>query len=118
MAAQVTFLSYLWLQTLMDTFLDCPEIVLKTVSYEKSSVKQKDPSDFKKKKQASEKTRASYWRWIVCTAVTIKKKKRKKESIKFVEKIWPVPGFEPGTTTPNVNAMYYGDVFSKEIKIN
>ena len=33
MAAQVTFLSYLWLQILMDTFLDCPEIVLKTVSY-------------------------------------------------------------------------------------
>ena len=33
MAAQVTFLSYLWLQILMDTFLDCPETVLKTVSY-------------------------------------------------------------------------------------
>lgn len=59
MAAQVTFLSYLWLQILMDTFLDCPEIVYHIVN-EKSNVKQKRPLGFKKKKQASERTRASY----------------------------------------------------------
>ena len=33
-------------------------------------------------------------------------------------KIWPMAGFELSSVTPNANATYYADVFSKgEIKI-
>ena len=87
MAAQVTFLSYLWLRILMDTFLDCPEIMLKQnhIVNEKSRVKQKRPLGFKKKK-------IGFWEdtsfLLAMNSLYSRnhKKRRRKKSIKFVEK--------------------------------
>ena len=45
-------------------------------------------------------------------------KERKRNLSNSWKIIWPMPGFEPGAATPNVNVVYYGDVFSKgNIKI-